>query len=163
MIVIQFQVTDANEEELNLVPKFCKWLQKNIINNYIYAYNEKRIKSRLDLVQNATWVKWKGNRRQKLEYKNIIELIVKSFVIKTYKDEVYKIETSDNVLIPGTVTSLDRLIRYLNSGDSTTPATDIITGLQHKLNYTQLNGYWRMYILQYLGDITDSHLITQIK
>ena len=164
MIIIQFQITDTDGDELQLVPDFCKWLQNNILNNYINNYNlETKIKARLNHLQEVSWIKWRNNKKHKLNSEQIINTIINSIKIKKYKDNIFKIETDIDLVIPNTHTSIDRLIRFLNSGDNETPATDFITQIQHKLNYVQLNSMWKLYITNELGYFTDSRLVTQVR
>lgn len=164
MIIIQFQVINTDEDELKLVPDFCKWLQDTIIINYIDNYNiENKIKVRLDHLQEVNWIKWKNNKKYKLNSNIILDTILNNIKCYKYKDNIYKIETNTDIVIPNTHTSIDRLVRFLNSGDSETPATDFITQIQHKLNFSQLNALWKLFITNELGYYTDSRLVTQIR
>lgn len=163
MIIIQFQVANSDREELQQVIPFCNWLRKDIlIYNILKNENESKIKIRINKLQDVRWISWRNNKKQKLNYETILELILKSIKVNKYKNNVYKIETDTNIKIPGTHTSIDRIIRYINGGDNETPATNIFTNIQKDLNYIQLNSYWKFYILNELGYFTGSKLITQI-
>ena len=163
MVLIQFQVVNFESEELQQTISFCKWLLDNIILYYIIENsNTDKIKIRINKLQEVEWIKWKKNKKIKLKYDEIINAITKCIIIKKYRNNVYKIETNENVLIPNTYTSIDRLIRYINSGDNELPATNIFTDIKNKLNYMQLNSYWKFFISNELGYFTDSKLNTQI-
>ena len=163
MIIIQFQVTNTDRDELQHVVPFCNWLINDIIiYNILKNSNEEKIKIRINKLQDVRWINWKKNKKIKLDYDEILDIILKCIKVNKYKNNVYKIETNESVKIPGTHTSVDRLIRYINAGDIDTPATNIFTNIQKDLNYTQLNSYWKFYISNELGYFTESKLITQI-
>lgn len=163
MIIIQFQITNFDEYERRLMPDFCIWLKNDIISNYIdTGLTRQKIKSRVPYIQKASWINWKSNKHN-INYNSIMKAILDSFTVREYKDNIFKIETNSNINIPNTTTSIDRFIRFINSGDSVKPATDIFTNIQRKLNAGYLNSLWRVFILNELGDLTDSRIVTLIK
>lgn len=163
MIIIQFQINNFDEYERKLIYSFCEWLKNDIIFNYIDTkLTEDKIKSRIPYIQKASWINWKTKKRN-INYNSIMKAILDSFIIREYKNNIFKIETNSNVNIPNTNTSIDRFIRFINSGDSIKPATDIFTNIQWKINAGYLNSLWRMYILTELGYLTNSRLVILIK
>ena len=163
MIILQFQVTNTSKDEINLVPDFCKWLIRTSIYDILDSKtNEDKVKVRIDYIKNVEWIKWKNKKNYQLDESDIISNILDSFIVKSYKDNIFKIESDSTILVKNSYTSIDRLIRFINSGDNTFAGTNMITNIQFKLNLSTLNTLWRVFILDELGDLPSSRLITKI-
>ena len=92
---------------------------------------------------------------------DIIDNICKAFIARPYKTNIWKIETNGSILIPNTYTSIDRLIRFLNYGDSKCKATGIFSKLEQEFNYQKINTLWKYYILNETGRTTSVEILTR--
>ena len=161
MLIIQFQVTKASEEEMDIVPQFCDWLCNLFYKDINTVMNKYKIQSRLKYLQTVSWINWRNSDR-KLNIDTIMELISTNFIYTKHKNNIFLIQTDDNVLIPNTNTSLTRLIRFINGGDTTYRATNMFTNIINKYNYVQLNTLWKLFVMKEIGGMTNSVIVTKI-
>ena len=90
-----------------------------------------------------------------------MDTIYKSITYKEYKDNIWKIGIDDSILIPGTVTSISRLVRFINSGDSNMLGTGMFSTIENRYKGPELMSLWKVFILDNLGELSNSKIITR--
>lgn len=157
MNIIQYQITHAGKD-IELLDEFNEWLCEQMymyLNTYI---NRKKIQLRINYLYKAKWIKW---RTKYIDTEMIMQAIRESITYEKYKNNVVRINTDMNVLIPNTNTSIDRLIRFLNFGDEKINATGMVTALTNKFSYKYLNNLWGYFIHTYTGEFSTARLISE--
>lgn len=157
MNILQFQITDTNEEELNIAEEFSYWLCDQMFVYLNTKINRRKIQLRLNYIYEVPWIKWKS--KDYIGVNDIMKGIRDSFVVESYRNNVYKIRTDLNVLIPNSLTSMDRLIRFLNFGDNKCKPTAMFTKLQQEFKHKKLNALWRIYATGRLGYISQARIV----
>ena len=161
MMIIQFQLTNTSEEEQQLVPDFCEWLDNIIYSDIDTKINRKKISLRLNyILDKVTWVNW-HNDKYNLSTPEIMEAIAMGLSYEQYKDNIWKVQINPNILIPHSDTSIDRLIRFLNYGDAKQRATGIFSNLEREYNHKRLNSLWQMFVVKELGTMTQAKIISR--
>lgn len=161
MVILQFQFTDLTDNEQEIIPDFCKFLKYLMLAKLNTKINRKKISLRLKyIIEEASWVKWDNNKKYNTDLNDVIDAIMKSIVAVPYKNNIWKIEVNSNILIPNSYTSIDRLIRFLNYGDTKCKATGMFTNLEHEYNYKKLCSIWTFYVMNELGSTTSAKIIT---
>lgn len=162
MIIFQFQFVDIeSEKEQEIMEDFCKWLCEEIYSRINTKVNRRKIQLRIKYLFTVPWITWKGTPY--IDVETIMRSIKESLTYKQYRKNVWRIVTNTNKVIPNTVTSMDRLIRFLNYGDKNAGATGILTLLQKYFDYNQLQSSWRLYCLDKLGYLTDTKIVGEAK
>ena len=162
MILFQFQFSQVEDEkEYDLIPDFCRWLCDQIYTRIDTKINRRKIQLRIKSLYTVPWIKW--IKHTYIDTETIMNTIYKSLTYKQYRGNVWRIITNPNILIPGTKTSFDRLVRFINFGDSNTMATGIFTLIQRHYTYWELQNLWRIYCLSHLGYTTDTRIIGEQK
>lgn len=156
MLILQFQVTQADENEIQIVPNFCQWICNQIFSNIDTRLNRDKISARMSYIRRVPWIHWTSNKN--ISVQDIMNTIQYSFKYEQHELNYWVIELDSSVRIPHTDTSMSRLIRFLNSGDLNIKGTGIITAVQRKYGHSDLNTLWKMYIMQELGYLPDSIL-----
>lgn len=161
MMILQFQFTNLQEDEKEIIPDFCEFLKSLMLAKLNTKINRKKISLRLKYIEEeAKWINWDNNRKYNTSVQDIIETIMKAIIAVPYKNNLWKIEVDANVLIPDSYTSIDRLIRFLNYGDIKCKATGMFTNLEHEYKHQKLNAMWNYYIMRELGHNAVSNIIT---
>lgn len=162
MILFQFQFSQVeNEKEYSIIPDFCKWLCEQIFIRINTKVNRRKIQLRLKYLYTVPWIKW--NKHRYIETETIINTIHKCLTFKQYRKNVWRIITEPNTLIPGTKTSMDRLIRFINYGDNEMRATGMFTLIQRYYTYNEIQNLWQLYCMKELGYMTDTRIIGEAK
>lgn len=160
MVILQMQFKDVRDDEQMCIVDFLQWLISIISGNLTTKVMRKKIRLRLTYVQdNVNWITWLPNKRYNTSVDDMIDAMVKSFTVKQYKDNVWKIETSDMVQIPNSITPISKFIRFLNYGDSKFPATGVFTNLCSELHGSKIKGYWDLFIYKEFGRISQANVI----
>lgn len=159
MLIIQYQFTNITSQENELIPEFNEWLCNQMFDYINTKINRKKISLRISYLYKVSWVKWLSHRKF-IDVQSIMQAIYSSFKATEYKNNLWKIEVDDNILIPNTTTSIARLIRFINFGDINNRGTGIFTNLQAKFNHQFLNGMWRIYITRKLGMVSQVKIIS---
>lgn len=161
MMILQFQFTNLTEKERELIPNFCEFFKNMILVKLNTKINRKKISLRLKYMEEeASWIDWESNKKYNTSVTDIIDTISQSIIAVPYKNNVWKIEINSNVLIPNSYTSIDRLVRFLNYGDTKYKATGMFTNIEHEYRHQKLNALWNWFILKELGYNTSSLIIT---
>jgi hypothetical protein len=161
MMILQFQLTNTTDNEQDLIPSFC-----NFICDYIYAHidtkiNRRKIGLRLNyILDEATWVNWNKDKYD-ITVSEIMEAIHYAICYEQYRNNIWRIQIDASIPIPYSSTSIDRLVRFLNYGDNYERATGMFTNLEHKINHTELNRLWLLFIMKNLGYMSQAKIITR--
>lgn len=147
MVIFQIKFTDVSEEEQILIPDFIQELASVYITKLRTKINRKKIKLRLNYIkEEADWMNWLPNLKYNTSVDDIIEAISKSFTVKQYKDNTWKLEASSAILIPNSITPIARFMRFFNYGDSKYHATGFFTNMISELHGSKINLYWNLYL-----------------
>lgn len=162
MILFQFQFSNIeNDKEYELIPHFCRWLCEQIYARIDTTINRKKIQLRLKYLYTVPWIKWIKHKYTDTE--TIMNTIHKCLFYKQYRGNVWKIQTDTNIVLPNTITSFDRIIRFINYGDAKISATGILTIIQQYYTFSELQSLWQLYCMQELGYMTDTRIIGEAK
>lgn len=158
MLIKQIQFTETTEEENEAIPGFLNWLCKQMYSTMNTKINRKKIQLRINYLYKARWVNW--IKSSYTDVQTLMETIYSSFCFEEYKNNIWKINTDSNIIIPNTTTSIDRFIRFLDYGDTKYSPTGIFNNLKMEYSWAKINTLWKMYLLteKQIG-ITDSKLI----
>lgn len=144
-----------------MIPSFNNWLCDVIFSKLNTKINRKKISLRLNyILDSVDWVTWKKDKYN-LTVSEIVNAIYSSLMCEEYKNNLYQLRINTNVLIPHSVTSIDRLIRFINYGDNKQRATGIFSNLEHEFNHKELNNLWQLYLLKSGLGMTDSTIIAR--
>lgn len=161
MILLQFQFIDVQEDEMQLVPEFCKYLKHMLLVKLNTKINRRKLSLRLQYIENEVdWINWIKNKKYNTSVQDIVDAITQAIVATEYKDNIWKIEVNQNVLIPNTYTSIDKLIRFINFGDNVCKGTGMFTNLEHEYRHQQLNAIWNFFVIKELGHNATTRIIT---
>lgn len=160
MLLLQFQFTNITTDELNIIPEFCNWLCDQIYTKINTSINRRKIQLRLKYLYNCSWIHW-SDKKFNTGVLDIMEAIYDSLTYTPYKNNLWKIHTDINIRIPNSYTAVDRLIRFLNYGDTYYKATGIFTKLQKEFNHQKLNSLWKIYVMNRLGIMSSVKIISE--
>lgn len=159
MILFQFQISNTeSEDELDIIPNFCNWLCEQIYIGLNNKRNIKRLQIRKEYLLNVSWINW--THKKVLNVDDIMELIHNSLIYEQYRKGIWHIKINNDILIPNTSTSIDRLVRFLEYGDMNVKATGMFTEVRRHYNQDRLNSLWKLYTAQNLGYISDATIIS---
>lgn len=160
MMLVQMQFTDITEPERDLIPDFCEWLCSVIFSDVNNKINRKKISLRMKyILESVDWVNWNSDKYS-LTTMDILNSIKDAITFNEYKNNIWKIEINPNIIIPYSNTSIDRLVRFLNFGDSKQRGTGMFS-LEKKYDYKKLNSLWQIFLIRNLGTMTTSKIITR--
>lgn len=160
MMITQFQFTETFEEDdaVEVIPDFCKWLC-DILYSYVDTkLNRRKIQLRIKYLYTVPWIKW--DKSKYTDTQTILETFRKSLIVEQYRKNIWRIRTDTTTLLPNTSTSVDRVTRFIEYGDSNIHGTGIITKASYKIIGINLQTLWRTYCLQELGYLSDIQIIT---
>lgn len=161
MLIIQFQFMNTTDEEQELIPNFCNWLCSVLYSKIDTKINRKKIYLRLDyLLNKVDWIVW-GKDKDDITVSEIMTAIYESIIYQQHRNNNWTICINTNVLIPHSLTSIDRLIRFLNYGDNIQRATGIFTDLEREYNHNKLNTLWNLYTLKNTGSMSNAKIISR--
>ena len=161
MMILQFQFTNLEENEKEIIPDFCEFLKSLMLAKLNTKINRKKISLRLKyLEEEVSWINWNGSKKYDTTTSDLIDTIIKSIRAVPYKNNLWKIEVDGNILIPNSYTSIDRLVRFLNYGDIKCRATGMFTNLEHEYRHQKLSAMWNYYVMKELGYSPSSRIIT---
>lgn len=161
MMITQFQFTNIvdEDESVEIIPDFCNWLC-DILYSYIDTkLNRRKIQLRIKYLYEVPWLKWVKTKYT--DTQTILETFGKSLIVEQYRKGIWRIRTNTVTELPGTLSSVDRIIRFIEYGDSTIPGTGIITKASYKITGINLQTLWKTYCLKELGYMTDIQIITR--
>ena len=158
MILFQFQFSQVEDEkEYEIIPSFCNWLCEQIYARIDTPINRRKIQLRIKYLYTVPWIKW--TKHKYIDTETIMNTIHKCLMFKQYRGNVWRITTNTTALIPNTKTCFDRLLRFINFGDSQTRATGILTLIQQYYTFHELQSLWSMYCMKELGYLTTTRII----
>lgn len=161
MMILQYQFIEITPEERLEIPEFNAWLCDVIYSRLNTKINRKKIGLRLNyILENVPWVTWKKDKYN-LTISELMGAIHDSLICEEYKNNLYQLRIDTNILIPHSVTSVDRLIRFINYGDNKQRATGMFSNLEHEFNHKELNNLWQLYLLKNGVGMTDSTIIAR--
>lgn len=159
MLIRQFQFTNISDEELDLIEDFCEWLCQQMFSYINTKINRRKIQLRINYLYKVHWINW--NKTSYIDVDSIMKAIEESFSYEEYRNNIWKIQTNSKILIPGTSTLMDRLIRFLDFGDSVHLGTGIFSSIKKYYDAKKLNQMWKIFITHHLGTmISDVKIIT---
>ena len=161
MMILQFQYINLDADEKEIIPDFCEFVKSLMLTKLNTKVNRKKISLRLKYIEEeAKWINWNNTSKYSTSVQDIIETISDAIITVPYKNNIWKIEVNRNVVIPNSYTSIDRLIRFLNYGDTKCKATGMFTTLEHEYRHQKLNALWNYYVIKELGYNPTSNIIT---
>lgn len=159
MNILRFQVINATEDELELIPNFIDEIYIRMfkhINNFV---SRKKISIRLNyMLNNVNWIQWTKNSYNTTT-EDIINAIWYSFDYEKQRNNIYNLRINSNILIPNSATSIDRLIRFLNYGDTKYKATGMFTKMIQDMDIITINNLWQVFILKNLQSHSNAKLV----
>lgn len=158
-MILQFQITNITEDERDMIPEFCKWIINKMYIEMNTKINRRKIQLRINYLYTVPWISWKS--RKYIDTQTIMDTIYKSITYKEYKDNIWKVDIDDSILIPGTATSISRLVRFINSGDSNMLGTGMFSTIENRYKGPELMSLWKVFILDNLGELSNSKIITR--
>lgn len=158
-MILQFQITNITEDERDMIPEFCKWIINKMYIEMNTKINRRKIQLRINYLYTVPWISWKS--RKYIDTQIIMDTIYKSITYKEYKDNIWKVDIDDSILIPGTATSISRLVRFINSGDSNMLGTGMFSTIENRYKGPELMSLWKVFILDNLGELSNSKIITR--
>ena len=161
MVILQFQFTNIDEDDLEIIQEFCDFIIDSILVTINKKINLKKINARMKYLYNdVNWIDWFGNKKYDTSALDLIQTVNSSLRAVSYKANLWKIEVNSNILIPNSSTSIDRFIRYLNYGDAHSRATGIFTDVENYFNHSKLNSLWCYFNLKY-GHTSNAKIIAK--
>lgn len=161
MNILQYQFTNIDENDEELIPEFNDFLIDRVFESINTKVNRRKISLRLNyLLDKVSWINWDNNKKYNTGVQDIIDAIQDSLVAVPYKNNLWKIQINSNITIPNSFTSIDRFVRFLNYGDTNNKATGIFSNLENKFNHQKLNNLWKYYYMQECGGLTDVLIIS---
>ena len=161
MLITQFQFKEVDDEkEYKIMEDFCVWLIRKMSQEINTKINRRKIQLRIPYLYKVDWIQWE-NKKKDLTVDILLQCIFNSISVQRYRKNIWKIQTNNKILIPGTYTSIDRFIRFLNYGDNHINGTGIFTKLEQNYRFHNLNSLWKLYCLQELGYVSDTKIITR--
>lgn len=162
MMILQFQFTNIDEEDAEVIPDFCNFVIDCILETINTKMNLKKIQLRMKyLYDEASWINWYGSKRYDTSALDLLQTVGSSLRAVPYKDNLWKIEVDPNVLIPNSSTSIDRFIRYLNYGDLKSRPTGIFTRIENYFDHSKLKQLWNLYNLNHYGGVSNVEIIAK--
>ena len=159
MNILQFQITNQTEEEEQIIPQFCEWFCDTMYSKINTKMNRIKIQKRINYLLEVDWIRW-TNKKQ-LDIDTIMDTIHKSLTYTIHRNNVVNIITANNIYIPNTITSSDRLIRFLNYGDGVDKGISLFTNILRYYTYSNIQTYWTLYVLDTLGYNTNARILTR--
>lgn len=123
MITIELRV----KKETQTAHKFCKYIIHWIKKDFMAGRNRESIQLRLDLLQNASWMKWIG-KPKKITAESFISY-VNSCLSYTVRQNNFLIYIDDRKLLPGSYTPISKVIRYIDYGNELVPGCMFFTSI----------------------------------
>lgn len=161
-MITQFQFTNTvNEDDsIELIPDFCKWLC-DILYSYIDTkLNRRKIQLRIKHLYEVPWIRW-SKKPSYTDTQTILETFRKSLIVEQYRKNIWRLRTDTTTELPNTFSSVDRVVRFIEYGDSQIPGTGIITKASQNIIGINLQTLWKTYCLQELGYVSDIQIITK--
>lgn len=159
MMLLQFQLTNTSKEEKEIMLEFGDWLCEQIysdINTYI---NRRKIQLKIPYLYQVNWISWANSKY--IDTEMIMNSIHTSLIAKPQRNNICKLIIDNNVLIPNTYTSIDKLIRFLNFGDTIYKGSGMFTTIIHKYNNKKLNNLWKIFATRELGIMSRGEIISE--
>lgn len=161
MVLLQFKFINLTDDEQQLISAFNTWLCDVVFNKIYTKINRKKVSLRLNYILNdVRWIQWQNNKYN-ITTKDIFMTIYNSLCCVRGRNNLYKLQINGNVLIPYSMTSIDRLVRFINYGDTKFRATGIFTRLENEFNHKMLNSMWQLFLLKNGINGTNSKIIAR--
>lgn len=162
MMILQYQFTNIDEDDKDIMADFGKFIIQRILETINTKINRKKIGLRLKyMIEEAQWINWYGSKKYDTSVQDLMQAIADSFRAVPYKDNLWKIEIDQTVLIPNSSTTIDRFIRFLNYGDINNRATGIFTKIENNFNHNKLMTLWQFYNFSYFGGMSSAKIIAK--
>ncbi len=159
MNILKFQIVNATEDELDLVPEFIDEIYIKMfkyINNFV---SRKKIAIRLNyLLNDVNWIQWTKSKYN-TSVEDIINSIWYSLDYNRQRNNTYNLRINPDIKIPNSATSIDKLIRFIEYGDIKYKATGMFNKMIQSVDIIRLNSMWQVFILQHLQIQSKAKLI----
>lgn len=157
MLLMQFQFVGTNEYESELIPEFCEWISNQIFQEIDTNNNKLKIKNKIKYLYTVPWIRWSTNK--KTDADTIMSTIRKSISYRKLKDNTWNIYINDSIRLKNTYTSISRLVRFIDYGDTNINATGMFSIAYKNYGAFRLQSSWRLFILDELGYLPESKII----
>lgn len=131
MNIVQFKLEGIDEREHNLVPEFCRMIQECIYTDLNTYSNRAKIEMRIPYLYKCDWIIW---YKKQINIQTVLKLIFNSIEYKEYKNNRFTLYINETNKIPNTNTYINRLIRFLEYGDTHYKGLGLFTMLEHRYN-----------------------------
>ena len=160
MLLLQYQFVDIeSERERELFEEFGTWLCDLMYSQLNTMINRRKISLRMKYLYDVSWIFWHKNKKYDTGVNDIMHAIEKSLICTPHRNNVWTIHIDNNVLIPNSNSSIDRVVRFLNYGDMQNKATGMFTNIASYYRHEKLNGLWKIFVSQNLGYVTNTKII----
>lgn len=156
MFILEFELENITEKERDIIPDFCDFLNDNIISILDSKKMRKKIQIRLNYLYTVMWIEWYNKKLCTID--SIYETFHSSLDYKSNKLNSWTLFINTKNRIPGSLTSMDRLIRFLNFGDLNFKGTGFLTMIINKFNNKYLTQLWRLFVINRLGAYPKSRI-----
>ena len=155
-MVIEFELQINNSEERNLVSDFCNKLVETIQNDIMLELKISKMLVREEFLLKASWIQWYKKPRR-IDMKKLTKLIVRSIEVKKRRN-TYIIQINPHIRMPGSLTKLSTVARFLDRGNEMIIGTTFISRVFNKYR-KRINNYWKSYVFLRTGTIPTSEVI----
>lgn len=141
---LEFELIKVDSEVAEIIPDFCDLLLTDIKDAMYDNINLSKAEDREEELINANWIKW-IDKPDHINMTKLCQFISNNLVIKKRKDNCYIIEIDKNVNMTNTRTSIDKVVRFLNSGNESKSPMYFMTRTFREYR-TKIKSYWKSYL-----------------
>lgn len=160
MILLEYRLAKVSSNQLEYIQGFNQYLINNIYDNIINTkFTRTKIMIRLkNIDKKVNWIRWTNNIKS-IDIDDLMDLIKNNIEVKAYKNNIYKIIIDKYVLIPNTLTPLERLLRYIEFGDTKTKGIRLLNYIKQQYTFNTINSLFSMYMLVQTKEFNKSQLV----
>lgn len=160
MILLEYRLAKVSSSQLEYIQGFNQYLINNIYDNIINTkFTRTKIMIRLkNIDKKVNWIRWTNNIKS-IDIDDLMDLIKNNIEVKAYKNNIYKIIIDKYVLIPNTLTPLERLLRYIEFGDTKTKGIRLLNYIKQQYTFNTINSLFSMYMLVQTKEFNKSQLV----
>lgn len=160
MLLLEYRLAKVSSNQLEYIQGFNQYLINNIYDNII---NTKFIRTKImirlkNIDKKVNWIRWTNNIKS-INIDDLMNLIKNNIEVKAYKNNIYKIIIDKYVLIPNTLTPLERLLRYIEFGDTKTKGIGLLNYIKQQYTFNTINSLFSMYMLVQTKEYNKSQLV----
>lgn len=142
---IYYKIISQDEDELSIEKSFCYQLKDWVSDEIKNTIHIDKLKMYEDMFLKSTVIDW-VHKPFKIDMVNVVNMLLDN--IKCYKvsnKHIYLICFS-NEQFPNTLTSFDKIARFLDKGNESFPGLHIFSNTFNRYE-NNINKYWKVHIL----------------